>query len=154
MTAKITSEEELEVLQALEDKDLLSLNSSKEFSRSLTKLVIQKSVPEALRAAASINPNSGYASALRSAAEICELNPTEINAASAAAAAAYAVNATYAANAAAAARRTSLLSFTKCVAPILRDIRQGEINSQATLEYEDILEGDRIWEDIQRHSER
>ncbi len=120
----------------------------KEFVRRVAELAIRKSVPEALRAAASIQKDAHRASALRDAADRCEKEGTKAanaaaNAAAyaanaadaaayAAAAAAYAANAAdaaayaaanaaYAANAAdaAAARDKSLASFCEAVVQIL-----------------------------------
>jgi len=77
----------------------------KEFTRRVVELAIRKSVPEALRAAASIHKDPTHVAALRAAAAECEREPTRANAlaakkSAAAAAAAYAA-AAYAAYAAA-----------------------------------------------------
>ena len=84
----------------------------KEFARRVAELAIRKSVPSALRAAASIHKDPKHVQALRDAAAKCEAEGTEASAreaktaayaANAAAAAAYAANAAaadaYAANA-------------------------------------------------------
>ncbi len=105
----------------------------KEFVRRVAELAIRKSVPEALRAAASMQKDAHHASALRDAADRCEKEGTK-DAANDAANAAYAAyaNAAYAAayaandaaaaadaDAADAAHDKSLASFCEAVVQIL-----------------------------------
>ena len=52
----------------------------KEFARRVAELAIRKSVPEALRAAASIHKDPKHVAALRAAAAECEREPTRANA--------------------------------------------------------------------------
>ena len=106
----------------------------KEFVRRVAELAVRKSVPEALRAAASVQKDAHHASALRDAADACEKEGTEevarsanaaANAAARAAAnAANAANAAaYAADDAAYARDKSLASFCEGVVQILIDMK-------------------------------
>jgi hypothetical protein len=69
----------------------------KEFARRVAELAIRKSVPEALRAAASIHKDPMHVQALRDAANKCEREPTEKNSREARKIAAYAAYAAYAA---------------------------------------------------------
>src|SRR5882757_5357777 len=66
----------------------------REFAKRVAELAIRKSVPEALRTAASIHKDPVHVQALRAAADKCEREPTEANSR-------FARDAAYAANAAA-----------------------------------------------------
>ena len=72
-----------------------------EFVRRVVELAIRKSVPAALRAAASCHPNPKHRAELNAAADRCEAEPTRSNAIKARTAAAYAAYAAANANAAA-----------------------------------------------------
>jgi hypothetical protein len=102
----------------------------KEFARRVAELAIRKCVPQALRAAASINKSPEHQAALIAAANNCEKEGTEKSArearaaayaAAAAAAAAYAYAYAYAAKKK--ARDESLASFAEDVVQILIDMK-------------------------------
>lgn len=99
-----------------------------EFSRRVVRLVIQKSVPEALRAAAGV-ASAKHKDKFLNAADMCERDPTCENAMQARAAADATIRAASAADASAyaadayAARDTSLAAFCEAVVQILIEMK-------------------------------
>ncbi len=92
----------------------------REFAKRVAELAIRKSVPAALRSAASIQKDPHHASALRDAADFCEKEGTEETARRAYDAAAAAADAAYAA---ADARDKSLADFCEAVVQILIEMK-------------------------------